>query len=249
MELVESLSHNLIQDLSVNRADARALHRLLNDCLNETVDWAGLSDEEVLHLLQHLYSGGMAEDQERWRAMPLHRDVDEKRGPFDDRSLRTTEGANELRLPPELDVTVRLLDPDLSVADLYASVPVMARDGVLRLMLEDDRPWRFAKWIAQSVRSADGQMTLPQDSDLRERLRHTCWLPVGDDEGVAPAAVLIAPKEVLKEVSGLAAAGVFGDKRLPEDVDPETWQTAERVVREILGRLGRTAKYSGLRTP
>ena len=237
VELVESLSHNLIQDLSVSRADARALHRLLNDCLNETVDWAGLSDEGVLHLLQHLY-GGMTEDQERWRAMPLHRDVDGKRGSFDDRSLRTTEGSNELRLPPEFDVTVRLLDPDPSVADLYASVPIMVRDGVLRLMLEDGRPWRFAKWIAQSVRSADGQMALPQESELRERLRYTCWLPVGDDEGIAPAAVLIAPKEVLKEVSGLAAAGVFGDKRLPEDIDPGTWQTAERVVREILGRLG-----------
>ena len=237
VELVESLSHNLIQDLSVSRADARALHRLLNDCLNETVDWAGLSDEEVLQLLQHLY-GGMAEDQERWREMPLHRDVDGKRGSFDDRSLRTTEGSNELRLPPELDVTVRLLDPDPSVADLYASVPVMARDGVLRLMLEGDRPWRFAEWIVQSVRSADGQMTLPQDSDLRERLRHTCWLPVGDDDGVAPEAMLIAPEEVLQEVAGLAVAVAFGDKRLPEDVHPATWQTAERVVREILGRLG-----------
>ncbi len=236
VELEESLSHNLVQDLSVSRADARALHRLLNDCLSETVNWAGLSDEEVLHLLQHLY-GGMAEDQERWRTMPLHRDVCGRRGPFDARALRTTEGSDKLQLPPELDVTVRLLDPDPSVAHLYASVPVMARDGVLRLMLEDDIPWRFAKRIAQSVRSADGQMTLPQDSDLRERLRHTCWLPVGNDDGVAPEAVLIAPEELLKKVSGLAVAGALGDKRLPKDVHPETWQIAERVVREILGRL------------
>ena len=237
VELMESLSQNLSQDLSVSPADARALHRLLNDCLNEKVDWAGLSEAEVLHLLQHLY-GGMAEDQERWRAMPLHRDIDGKHGPFDDRALRTTEGSDELRLPSELDVTVRLLDPDPSVAHLYVSVPVMARDSVLRLMLEDDRPWRFAKRIVQSVRSADGQMILPQDSDLRERLRHTCWLLVGDDNGVAPEAVLIAPKELLKEVADLAGAGAFGDKRLPEDVHPETWQTAERIVREILGRLG-----------
>ena len=180
----------------------------------------------------------MTEDQEQWRAMPLHRGADGERRPFDGRALRTTEGPDELRLPPELDMTVRLLDPDPSVAHLYASVPVMARDSVLRLMLVDDRPWRFAEWIVQSVRSVDGQMTLPQDSDLRELLRHTCWLPVGDEDGVAPAAVLIAPKEVLKEVSGLATAGAFGDKRLPEDVHPETWQTAEQVVREILGRLG-----------
>ena len=236
--LVQPLSQDALEALSVGQADHRALHRLLGECLDQPVDWTGLGDEKALHLLQHLY-GGMAEDQERWRAMPLHRDVDGKRGPFDDRALRTTEGSDELRLPPELDVTVRLLDPDPSVADLYASVPVMARDGVLRLMLEDDRPWRFAKRIVQSVRSPDGHMTLPQDSDLRERLRRTCWLLVGDDDGVAPEAVLIAPEEVLNAIAGLAAAGALGAKRLPEDVDPGTWQTAEQVVREVLRRRGR----------
>ena len=238
VELVEVLSQNRIQDLSVSPADARALHRLLNDCLNETVDWAGLSDEEALHLLQHLY-GGMAEDQERWRAMPLHRDVDGKRGPLNDRSLRKTEGSDELPLPPELAVTVRLLDPDPSVAHLYASVPVMARDGVLRLMLEDDRPWRFTQQILNSVRSIEGQMTLPRDSELRDLLRHRCWLPHRDGGGFAPDAVLIAPKELQKEVVGLAAAGAFGDKRIPEDVDPGIRQTAEQVIPEILGRLGK----------
>ncbi len=237
VELAESLSQNLFQDLSVSPAYARELHRLLNDCQNGKVDWAGLSDEEVLHLLLHLY-GVMAEDQERWRAMPLHRGADGKRGPFDDRARRSTNGWDGLRLPSELEDKVRLLDPEPPVAHLYATVPHMDRDGVLRLMLEDDRPWRFAKRIVQSVRSADGQMTLPQESDLCERLIHTCWLPVGDDDGVAPEAVLIAPMELLKEVAGLATAGAFGDKRLPEDVHPETWQTAERVVREILGRLG-----------
>ena len=237
MELVKSLSQDLARKLSVSPADSRALHRLLNDCLNETVDWAGLRDEEVLLLLQHLY-GPMPDDQGRWRAMPLHRDVDNRRAPFDDRALRRTNGSDELRLPPGLDARVRLLDPDPSVAHLYASVPAMDRDGLLQAILEDPRPWRFAEQIVNSVRSADGQMTLPQDSELRERLRHTCWLPVGDDDGVAPEAVLIAPKELLREVAGFAAAGAFGDKRIPEDVHPETWQTAERVVREILGRLG-----------
>ena len=237
VELVESLSQNLFQNLSVSPADARTLHRLFNDCLNETVDWTGLKDKEVLHLLQNLH-GSNLDDLKRWRAMPLHRGADGKRGPFDDRARRSTNEMDRLRLPPELEAEVRLLDPDRPVVHLYDAVLVMDRDGVLQAILENSHPWRFAEQIVDSIRSADGQMTLPQDSDLRERLRHTCWLPVGDDEGVAPEAVLIAPKELLKEISGLAAAGAFGDKLLPEDVQPETWQTAERVVREILGRLG-----------
>ena len=235
--LVQSLSQDALEALSVGQADHRALHRLLGECLDQPVDWTGLGDEEALHLLNTLHSAAPA-DQQRWRTMPLHRGVDGKRGQVDHRALRSTRNTNELRLPPELKAEVRLLDPEPKLAHLYDSVPVMDRDGILQRMLEDSRPWRFAKWIVQSVRSADGQMTLPQDSDLRERLRHTCWLPVGDDDGVAPEAVLIAPEEILKEVSDLAAVGAFGDKRLPEDVDPGTWQTAERVVREILGRLG-----------
>ena len=235
--LVEPLSQEVLESLSIGQADHRALHDLLGVCLDKPVDWTGISDGEALQLLQDLH-GPTNEEQERWRRMPLHRGVDGMRGALNHRARCSTGKTDELRLPPELEAEVRLLDPESEVAHLYAFVPVMDRDGLLQLMLEDSRPWRFAEWIVQSVRSADGQMTLPQASDLRERLRHTCWLPVGDDDGVAPAAVLIAPKEVLKEVSGLAAAGAFGDKRLPEDVHPETWQTAERVVREILGRLG-----------
>ena len=206
--LVQSLSQDALEAFSVGQADHRALHRLLGECLGKPVDWTGLSDEEVLHLLQHLY-GVMTEDQERWRAMPLHRDVDGKRGPFDDRALRTTGGSDDLRLPPELNLTVRLLDPEPSVARLYDAVPIMDSNGVLRAILENSHPWRFAEQIVDSVRSADGQIALPKDSELRERLRHTCWLPVGDDDGVAPEAVLIAPEEVLKEVSSLALALVL----------------------------------------
>ena len=219
VELVESLSQNLFQNLSVSPADARTLHRLLNDCLNKTVDWTGLKDKEVLHLLQNLH-GSNLDDLKRWRAMPLHRGADGKRGPFDDRARRSTNEMDGLLLPPELEAEVRLLDPDRPIVHLYDAVLVMDRDGVLQAILENSHPWRFAEQIVDSICSADGQMTLPQDSDLRERLRHTCWLPVGDDEGVAPEAVLIAPKELLKEISGLAAAGAFGTKRLPEDVQP-----------------------------
>ena len=235
--LVQSLSQDALEALSVGQADHRALHRLLGECLDQPVDWTGLGDGEALQLLQDLY-GPTNEQQERWRRMPLHRGVDGMRGALNHRARRSTGKTDELRLPPELEVDVCLLDPEPEVAHLYAFVPVMDCEGLLQLMLEDSRPWRFAKRIVQSIRSADGQMILPQDSDLRERLRHTCWLPVGDDNGVAPEAVLIAPKELLKEAAGLAAAGVFGNKRLPEDVHPETWQTAERVVPEILGRPG-----------
>ena len=237
VELVESLSQNLFQDLSVSPADAHALHRLLNDCLNEKVDWTGLKDEEVLHLLQHLY-GPMPDDQKRWQAIPLHRGVDGKRGSFDDQARRSTNETDGLRLPSELKAEVRLLDPDPPVARLYDAVPAMDRDGVLQAILENSHPWRFAEQIVDSVRSAEGQMALPRNPDLRDLLRHRCWLPHRYDGGFAPDAVLIAPKELLKEVAGLAAAGAFGDKRLPEEVHPGTWETAEQVVREILGRLG-----------
>ena len=235
--LVQSLSQDALEALSVGQADHRALHRLLGECLDQPVAWTGLGDGEALQLLQDLY-GPTNEQQERWRRMPLHRGVDGMRGALNHRARRSTGKTDELRLPPELEVDVCLLDPEPEVAHLYAFVPVMDCEGLLQLMLEDSRPWRFAKRIVQSVLSADGQMILPQDSDLRERLRHTCWLPVGEGDGVAPEAVLIAPKELLKEVAGLAAAGVFGNKRLPEDVHPETWQTAEQVVPEILGGPG-----------
>ena len=236
-ELVESLSHNLCETLFVGLADKQALHRLLNDCLNETVDWTGLKDEEVLHLIQHLY-GPMPDDQKRWRVMPLHRGVDGKRGSFDDRARRSTNETDGLRLPSELEAEVRLLDPDPPVARLYDAVPAMDRDGVLQAILENSHPWSFAEQIVDSVRSAEGQMALPRNPDLRDLLRHRCWLPHRYDGGFAPDAVLIAPKELLKEVAGLAAAGAFGDMRLPKEVHPGTWETAEQVVREILGRLG-----------
>ena len=115
----------------------------------------------------------------------------------------------------------------------------MDRDGILRLMLEDSRPWRFAERLVQGVRSADGQLTLPRASNLRELLRQRCWLPDRDGGGLSPDSVLVAPEEVLDAVADLAASDAFGEKRLPEDVDPRFWGTAEPVVREILGRQSR----------
>ena len=129
--------------------------------------WYGLSDGEALQLLQDLY-GATHEERERWRAMPLHRGIDGVRGAFDKRARRSTGRTNELRLPPELESEVRLLDPDSRVAHLYDSVPEMDRDGLLRLMLENAHPWRFAGQIVRSVRTSEGSALLPQDRELRE---------------------------------------------------------------------------------
>ena len=246
-KLVESLSQDkdILAALSVRQVDHQALHRLLGDCLDKPVDWSGLSDEEALLLLQHLH-GATPEEQERWRTMPLHRGVDRVCGAFNDRARRSTGKTDELRLPPELEAEVRLLYPDPRVAHLYHAVPIMDRDGVLRAMLDDPSPWRFAERIVQGVRSADGQMTLPRAPKLRELLRRRCWLPHRDSEGLAPDAVLVAPEKVLDAVADLAVAGAFGDKRLPEAVNPRIWRTVEPVVREILARPGRDRQVQRL---
>ncbi len=236
--LVESLPHDVLEFLSVGQADDQALHRLLGECLDKSVAWSGLSDIEVRQLLQDLY-GATHEERERWRAMPLHRGVDGTREALDERARRSTGSTDELQLPPELESEVRLLDPDSQVAHLYDSVPKLDSNGVLRLMLEDVRPWRFAERIVHSVRPSEGPALLPQDGELRDLLRHTRWLLQREGGALAPDGVLIAPKEITDAVAGLAAADAFGDRRFPEAVDPRIWGTVEPVVREILGRLSR----------
>ena len=233
--LVASLSQDTLETLGVRQADKFALHRLLDECLHKPVHWAGLDDGEAIRLLQDLH-GADPEAQERWRRIPLHRGVDGVRGPFGDRARRTTGRKGESLLPPELEAEVRLLDPEPRVAHLYASVPEMNRDGLLRLMLEDAHPWRFAERIVHSVRPSERPVLLPEDDELRHLLRHSPWLPVRDGCGLRPDAVLVAPQELLDAVAGLTDA--FGDKRLPEAVDASIWKMAEPVVREIL-RPGR----------
>ena len=235
-ELVAPLPQDILEALSVRQADRQALHHLLDECLDKSVDWTRLSDAEAQHLLQQLHS--LEPDaQRRWRGMPLHRGVDGTRGAFDHRARRSTGTTDELRLPPELEAKVRLLDPEPDITYLYDSVPIMDPGSVLRLMLEDSRPWCFAKRILCSIRPSEGSVILPQDGELRDLLRRSRWLPRRDGGGLAPDAVLVAPQELLDAVAGLAAAVAFGDKRLPEAVDSGIWRTAEPVVREILGRL------------
>ena len=235
-QLVGSLSQNTLEALSVGQADLEALHHLLDECLSSQVDWTALRDKEALHVLRYLHSTE-PESQQRWRSMPLHRDIDGMRRAFDHRVMRSTGRTGEFLLPPELRAGVRLLDPEPKISDLYEAVPALDGDRILQLMLEDSRPWRFAERIVQQVRSDDGPVSLPPD--VRRLFKASCWLPDRDGEGLAPEAVLIAPGEVLDAVSDLAENGVFGDKRLPDAADPQIWQTAERVVREILGRMSR----------
>ena len=237
--LAGSLSQDNLEALSVVQADLEALNSLLDECLDSRqVDWTTLSDEDAAHLLRQLYRPE-PEAKQRWRRMPLHRDVDRMRGAFDDRAVRLTGRTSELLLPRELREGVRLLDPESEVSSLYEAVPALDDDRILQLMLEDSRPWRFAERIVQHMRPAGGPVSLPADPRLRRLWKASCWLPDRDSEGLAPEAVLIAPEEVLDAVQDLAAYGAFGDKRLPDAVDPEIWQAAESVVREILGRMGR----------
>ena len=244
-QLVQSLSRDIADTLGVGPADWASLHRLLDDCLRAPVDWTVLSDMEATHLLRRLY-GAEPEAQRRWRMMPLHRDVDGGRAPFDHRARRSTGNARELRLPQELEPEVRLLDPDPDVAHLYDSVPEMDRDGILQLMLEDECPWRFAEQIVCSVRQSDGPVFLPQDGELRNLLRSSCWLPRRNGDGLAPDQVLIVPNELDDSVRDLSAAGAFGENRLPGAIAVPSWNTAEPVVRAILGHLSRERQVQRL---
>ena len=239
-QLAGALSQDDLEALSVGQADLEALNRLLDECLeSRQVDWTTLSDEEAAHLLRHLYRPE-PEAQQRWRRMPLHRDIDGIRGAFDDSAVRSLGRTGELVLPQELCAGVRLLDPEPEVSSLYEAVPALDGDRILQLMLEDSRPWRFAERIVRQVRPDDGPVSLPPDRDLRRLLKTSRWLPDRDGTGgLAPEAVIVAPEEVLDAVHDLAAYRAFGDNRLPDAVDPRVWPMAESVVREVLGRMGR----------
>ena len=243
-QLVGSLSQDILEHLSVSQADLNALHGLLDECLSGRVDWTVLGDEEAQHLLKSLHSADL-EGQLRWRRMPLHRGVDGDRGACDDRARRSTRRPGD-ELPPDLLAGVRLLVPDSVVAHLYKDVPELDRDGVLQLMLTRSRPWRFAESIVQHLRPAGGPPRLPRDEELRRLLRDSRWLPDRAGGGIAPEAVIIAPNAVLDSVRDLASCDAFGDKRLPDSVDPQIWAMAEPVVREVLGRMARRRQVERL---
>jgi hypothetical protein len=243
-ELVEPLPHAVVDDLHVRTVDSGVLHQLLGACLNRVTDWSRLREPEVLRLLRRLF-GTAADERARWRAMPLHRGIGGERGSFDHRALRA-RGA--MRLPPELESEIRLLDPDPDVASLYLDVPVLDDDGILRAMLVSKRPQQFAKHIVRALRAnEDDRVTLPRDSTLLDLLKNASWLPLREDAaGLAPRQLLMLPGELQSGVAALATAGAVGEHRLSADIESSFWSTAETVVHEIVGRPSRARQVQRL---
>jgi hypothetical protein len=243
-ELVEPLPYALVDDLHVRTVDPGVLHQLLGECLDESTDWSRLDDSDVLHLLVHLH-GTKPDERARWRAMPLHRGTRGDRGSFDDRALRA---AGELRLPPELESEIRLLDPDREVADLYLDVPELDDDGVLRAMLVSQRPQRFANQIVRALCVAgDGHVSLPRDARLVGLLQQSSWLPHRDTaSGIAPRTLLVVPQELQPSITPLAAGSALGDYKLPEEVAPTVRGLTDGIVLELLGRPSRARQVQRL---
>lgn len=231
--LAEPLRHALFDRLRIKAVDPGVLQLLLQEVLDTAgVEWSRLKPEEVLHLLRHLY--GMAADHKRWCAMPLHRGIDHHRGVLDNRALRASGRG---RLPPGLEAEIRLLQPDTEVADLYGGVPPLDVEGILRRMLENERPHQFVGQIIEALRSdSEGdQIILPRDPTLRALLMDQDWLPCcSSGASVAPALLLDLPGELQSLVAPLTRA--LGELRLPIQVAPDLWSVAKGAVHEILGR-------------
>ena len=230
-DLVAPLRIDLVNSLRVNAADTPGvLQDLLGETLTTDAGWDQLRRDEVIHLLKRLH-GMTPEDRQRWRDMPLHRDVDGNRGPIDDRALV----AGELDLPDELrNENIRLLNPDPELINLYGDIQSLNREGILCTMLRDERPYGFANYILNDLA---GQETLPDNTELLELLKRSPWLPTCDDSGLAPAQLIDLPGNLLNIVQPLATA--LGQYRLPEAVIPEIWDRANRIVHEVLGRPNR----------
>lgn len=226
--LVAPLPTDLVNNLWVNAANTQGvLQDLLGETLTTDAGWDQLPQDEVLHLLERLPA-----DRQRWRDMPLHRDVDGNRGPIDDRALV----AGELDLPDELrNENIRLLNPDRGLIDLYSDIQSLNREGILLTMLRDERPHRFVNYILDDLTD---RATLRNNTELLELLKKSPWLPTCDrDSGLAPAQLIDLPGNLLSIVQPLATA--LGQYRLPEAVISEIWDRANRIVHEVLGRPNR----------
>ena len=230
--LVNALHPDRFERLKIREVDPGVLQLLLQETLDvSSADWLGLKPRDMLHLLEHLH-GPEKDDLKRWRALPLHRRTTGDRGRVDDQTARATGGC---RLPPELETEVTLLNPDDDVKNLYLDVPQLDEDGVLRMMLENERPHRFADRIIGRLRPEGNQTILPRDQTLRTHLADRPWLPgCGTGLGIAPGRLLCLPKELSASVAPLAAA--LGDYRLSSHVASKFWSVAKDMVQEILGR-------------
>ena len=235
-ELVAPLRLDLVERLQVQAVDPARLQLLLGEVLRETTEttWSQLRHADVLHLLRCLY-GTTPEDRQRWRKMPLHRGINGVRGHIDDRTLRATDDG---RLPPEIEAEIRVLEPDSDIEDLYRDVPPLDADSILRTMLNSKRPYRFADNILSTLYSdsaTERQVILPRDSQLRDLIKTSPWLPgTFADTGLAPAVLIDLPEELSSLVDPLV--GALGKHRMAKDVISRAWSTAREVVHEILER-------------
>ncbi len=240
--LVEPIQLSLVDDLHIKAVDFGILHELLQECIDESVEWTNLETGEVTHLLRQLHNV-MSPYRDRWRQMPLHRGVGGSRGCFDERALKAVGG---LALPRELESEIRLLQPEKDVEDLYRDVPSLDPEGVLHAMLVSQRPYRFAKDIVKSIRPGT-DVHLPRNIETGALLKSAKWLPTkGYESGFSPNTVLLLSGELQIVVSPLARAGALASYRLSEDVDPEVWSFSEDVIRKILGEPGVSRQIQNL---
>ena len=227
-DLVAPLQTDLVNNLRVNAADTPGvLQDLLGETLTTDAGWDQLRRHEVRHLLERLH-GMTPEDRQRWRDMPLHRDVDRNRGRIDDRALV----AGELDLPDELRTeNIRLLNPDPEVMNLYGDIQPLNRESILRTMLTNERPHRFVNYILDDLTNL---AALGDNTELLGLLKMSRWLPTCDrDSGLAPAQLIDLSGDLLGIVQPLATA--LGEYHLPNAVLPEIWDRAQGKVHEVLG--------------
>jgi FtsZ-binding cell division protein ZapB len=231
--LVEPLPHKYISELQISDVDAGVLHELLEECLEQSVDWPGIQHKEAIHLLRSLSSHKNPEYHERWEKMPLHRGTDGNRGPC---SKKSKIRNNTIELPPELQSEIRLLDPDPELQKFYHSYELLNEDSILEAMLERHTPHQYISQIIQLLIPDEGQVSQPKNSDLIDLIKYSEWLPLRNgDSGVSPEKLILLPTEEIQDiVSPLAREGVLGGYRLLDELHPEYQEDVKRIVMSTL---------------
>ena len=237
--LVQSWDQQVHDVLSIAHVDAQAFHNLLAATRSATT-WAELDEDDALHLLQHLHAPTDVGWQ-RWYALPLHRRNDGSRTTVVHGQTYRTVAGNGPPVPRGLEPRLTLLArPEREVEHLYSRIPELTGNVVLRLMLEDDAPERFASDILARLYPSGRHVELPDDHSLRRALRQCAWIPLRERTGAAPDDLLIAPDELLSSLRELDSAGALSGQKLPAAVDGSFWRRGgEAVVREIHGRRSR----------
>jgi hypothetical protein len=236
-EVIDPLPHALVQRLNVRAVDPGVLFQILGECVTSQVNWNSLNQSQAVHLVRQLF-GTTEFERQRWRQMPLHRGVDGNRDRLEATALRAV---GTIELPAELHGEIRLLAPDREVADLYQEIPTVSREGLLHAIVLKENPQRFADRIVQLLLSDSGnEVVLPSNKDLRDQLKTVAWLPCRDGSVVSPEHLLTVPSSMDSVLAPLAASGALGDFRLSDSIDSSLWNKSEKIVTELMGRLGRT---------